>query len=41
MEDEKLMFDTLVATGSVDQALQTYVERKQEESKGGEDIELF
>lgn len=41
MEDEKLMFDTLVATGSVERALDSYVERKHEESQGGEDIELF
>lgn len=27
MEDEKLMFDTLIATGSVEQALKLYVDR--------------
>jgi hypothetical protein len=31
MEDEKLMFDTLIATGSVEQALKMYIERKHEE----------
>jgi hypothetical protein len=40
MEDEKLMFDTLLATGDVRQALALYVERKQQASSGG-DIELF
>jgi hypothetical protein len=42
MEDEKLMFDTLLATGSVEKALALYVERKHEEATGGgDDIELF
>ncbi len=43
MEDEKLMFDTLVSTGSVEQALQLYVERKQSEAQAdtSSDIELF
>jgi hypothetical protein len=41
MEDEKIMFDTLIATGSVEQALKIYIERKHEESTGDDDIELF
>ncbi len=41
MEDEKVMFDTLVATGSVEQALKLYVERKHQEALADEDIELF
>ncbi len=41
MEDEKLMFDTLLSTGSVEQALKLYVDRKHQESPGDEDIELF
>jgi hypothetical protein len=41
MEDEKLMFDTVVATGDVKQALDQYVARKQQEAGGSDDIELF
>jgi len=41
MEDEKLMFDTVVATGDVKLALEQYISRKQEESGGSDDIELF
>lgn len=41
MEDEKLMFDTVVATGDVDLALEQYVTRKQEAAGGSDDIELF
>jgi hypothetical protein len=41
MEDEKLMFDTLIATGSVEQALKLYVDRKHQEAPDNEDIELF
>jgi hypothetical protein len=41
MEDEKLMFDTLIATGSVEQALKLYVDRKHQESPDSDDIELF
>lgn len=41
MEDEKLMFDTLVSTGSVDEALKLYVERKHQEAENDAGIELF
>ncbi len=41
MEDEKLMFDTLIATGSVEQALKLYVDRKHQESPDSDDVELF
>ncbi len=42
MEDEKLMFDTLLATGSVEQALERYLVRKHEQhTAGGPDVELF
>ncbi|NTV95020.1 MAG: hypothetical protein HGA75_06335, partial [Thiobacillus sp.] len=34
MEDERMMFDTLIATGDVQQALDQYVERKHEEAGG-------
>ena len=40
MEDEKLMFDTLLQTGDVDKALDEYVARKQQAS-GSSDVELF
>jgi len=40
MEDEKLMFDTLLRTGDVQQALEQYVARKQQEA-GSSDVELF
>jgi hypothetical protein len=40
MEDEKIMFDTLLATGDVKLALEQFVGRKQEEA-GGSEIELF
>jgi hypothetical protein len=40
MEDEKVMFDTVLRTGDVQQALDQYVARKQEEA-GSSDIELF
>ncbi|TCJ15986.1 hypothetical protein EZJ19_05880 [Parasulfuritortus cantonensis] len=41
MEDEREMFDTLLATGDVKQALEQYVERKHEEAGGADDVELF
>lgn len=41
MEDEKLMFDTLIKTGDVNAALEQYVASKQEQSGGSSDIELF
>lgn len=41
MEDEKLMFDTVLATGDIQQALEQFVARKQEEAGGSSDIELF
>lgn len=41
MEDEKLMFDTVVATGDVRLALEQYVARKQEDAGGANDVELF
>jgi hypothetical protein len=40
MEDEKAMFDTLIATGDVKLALEQFVSHKQEEA-GSSDIELF
>lgn len=40
MEDEKLMFDTVLATGDVGKALEQYVQRKQAEA-GTADVELF
>lgn len=40
MEDEKLMFDALLASGDVHRALAQYVEKKQQAASGG-DIELF
>ena len=41
MEDEKLMFDTVLATGDVKQALEELVARKHQEAGGSDDIELF
>jgi len=41
MEDEKLMFDTLLKTGDVQAALDQYVNAKQEQAGGSSDIELF
>lgn len=41
MQDERTMFDTLLATGDVQLALDQYVARKQEEAGGSDDIELF
>lgn len=41
MEDEKLMFDTLLTTGDVNKALEEFVARKQQEAGGSDDIELF
>lgn len=40
MEEEKLMFDTLLATGSVQAALDRYMAYKQEQA-GSADVELF
>lgn len=40
MEEEKLMFDTLLATGSVQTALDRYMAYRQEQA-GSADIELF
>ena len=40
MEEEKLMFDTLLATGSVQVALDRYMAYKQEQA-GSDDVELF
>lgn len=40
MEEEKLMFDTLLATGSVQAALERYMAYKQEQA-GSPDVELF
>lgn len=40
MEDEKVMFDTVLRTGDVQQALEQYVARKQQEA-GSSDVELF
>ncbi|HRH80990.1 MAG TPA: hypothetical protein PLW81_08085 [Thiobacillaceae bacterium] len=41
MEDEKLMFDTLLETGNVQEALERYVQKKQQEANKDPDIELF
>jgi hypothetical protein len=41
MEDEKLMFDTLLRTGNVQVALDQLVASKQHEAGGSSDIELF
>lgn len=41
MEDEKLMFDTVLATGDVRKALDEFVARKHQEAGGSDDIELF
>lgn len=41
MEDEKLMFDTLLRTGNVKAALEQFVTAKQHESGPSSDIELF
>jgi hypothetical protein len=40
MEEEKIMFDTVLATGDVRLALDQFVKRKQEEA-GSSDVELF
>lgn len=41
MEDEKLMFDTLLKTGDVQQALEQFAAARQEQPGGASDIELF
>lgn len=41
MEDERLMFDTLVTTGNVRQALDQFLERKHQEAGDASDVELF
>lgn len=41
MEDERLMFDRLLQTGNVQDALDQYVNTKHEQSGGSSDIELF
>ncbi len=41
MEDEKLMFDTLLETGDVRAALDQFVATKQHEAGGSSDVELF
>jgi predicted negative regulator of RcsB-dependent stress response len=41
MEDEKLMFDTLVRTGNVQEALEHYLNARQEHAGDNSDIELF
>jgi len=41
MEDEKLMFDTLLQTGDVKTALEQFVAKKQAAAGGSSDIELF
>ncbi|MEW5789441.1 MAG: hypothetical protein AB1899_16475 [Pseudomonadota bacterium] len=41
MEDEKLMFDTLLATGNVQVALDQYVNSKHQQAGDASDIELF
>lgn len=41
MEDEKLMFDVLLETGDVQEALNRYVDKKQQAAARDSDIELF
>ncbi|MBI5329031.1 MAG: hypothetical protein HZB71_00285 [Betaproteobacteria bacterium] len=41
MEDEKLMFDTLVSTGDVQAALERYLSARQGQAGDSSDIELF
>lgn len=41
MEDEKLMFDTLIATGDVQAALDQYVAAKHQQAGDAHDVELF
>lgn len=41
MEDEKVMFDTLLKTGNVQAALDQFVSTKQTEAGNSSDIELF
>jgi hypothetical protein len=41
MEDEMLMFDTLLKTGNVQAALEQFVSSKQNEAGGSSEIELF
>lgn len=41
MEDEKLMFDTLLRTGNVQAALDQFVASKQSEAGGASEVELF
>jgi len=41
MEDEKLMFDTLIQTGNVQEALERYVDSKHQQAPESTDIELF
>lgn len=41
MEDERIMFDTLLATGDVRLALEQYVARRREAAGAGSEIELF
>lgn len=40
MEDEKLMFDTLLATGDVDEALKQYVARKHPSADSHQDVDV-
>lgn len=41
MEDEKLMFDSLLETGDVQAALNRYVDKKQQSAASHSDVELF
>jgi hypothetical protein len=41
MEDEKLMFDTLLRTGNVAEALEQFVANRQQEAGDASDVELF
>lgn len=41
MEDEKLMFDTLLKTGNVQAALDQYIESKHQQAGDSPDVELF
>ncbi len=41
MEDEKLMFDTLIETGNVQAALDQYVNNKHQQAGDSLDVELF
>ncbi len=41
MEEEKLMFDTLIRTGNVHAALEEYINNKHQQAGDSQDVELF